>query len=330
MSSEELKESEKTLETEGKMTPKLRLAFQQAMRKVKNKESAKASRERNKANFKTWQEYARHLKKMLEERGIEAPPEPVVAPDSGRFMRNAGFCVMFVILAVGIIFNAAHRTNRENSVVTSNGENSLVSQPAPQAVSQPASQADESDARVFIDSKPPLNEPTPPESNSQLMPSLNSVSEELAPVEVIRKSAYMSYDTEVDDSSLALVIPDQKQQVPPPSSVSDLVPTLPVMVHTKRALFGEAEPPVADGSWCLDNRSYVFVKDAVEIAPRSAYRASSTVRTEPSIGLLIPASSFDIDSTDPESFVALNCLVENATLVPRSVLAHSLFERMEV
>jgi len=341
------------LQMEGRLNSEDDKLFRRIIRQVKNRESAHISRIRRRDHVelieakleyeqvvsKAWRDYANTLKGMLVQSGFDVPVEPeipafvppppteiaVAEPSRAlvRPLRTAGICLMIVVLSVGIIFNAMHHSNSSNSISTTS-----VSSNSENIVSGPSSV--ESSPRVIVDNSSPMGQlPPSPESTSDTSnePSPNA---QVTTLDVIRKSAYLSYDTDKVDSSLALVIPDNKQEqvaasVHSTSSVSSLVPAkCPVMRYTTKAIFGDAQPHVADRSWCMDNTSYILVNDATEFVPRSVYTNSVQARTEPVIGLLLPASSFNISNSAPDDVVELICGVRNANVVPRSVLAHSL------
>jgi len=357
MNSVELESMYHQLQMEGRLKSEDDKLFRKIIRQVKNRESAQISRTRRRdhmdfveAKLKHQEmvtsylrDYANQLKGLLVQNGLDVPPEPeipvfVPPPPSesslvtssrsvGRPLRTAGICLMIVVLSVGILFNAMHRAaNPANSIqrVNDSADGKIVSESA----------VDPS-ARVIVEGNAEVAQLSQTaESNSDLAPDLKSDPKsepahngEVTSLDVIRKSSYLSYQTDKADSSLALVIPDQKQQVPSQTlSVSSLVPaTCPVMRYTSKAIFGDGQPRVADRSWSLDNTSYILVNDATEFVPRSVDTNSIQARTEPVIGLLLPASSFNISNTAPDDVVELICGVRNANLVPRSVLAHSLY-----
>jgi len=361
MNSVELESMYQQLHSEGRLKGDDEKLFKKIIRQVKNRESAQSSRTRRRdymeyieAKLKheemvssCFRDYANHLKDILAQNGMEVPPEPeipvfVPPPPSEtgtmvssktimRPLRTAGICLMLVVLSVGILFNAMHHSNSSSvSPVggTSDGNN-MVSEPSTAAATVDPS------ARVIVEgSNAPMDQlpKAAPESSSEVAPSLSSSEShhngEVASLDVIRKSAYLSYDTDKTDSSLALVIPDQKQHVPSSAAatVSTLIPaSCPVMRYTTKAIFGDAEPHVADDTWTFDNTSYILVNDAAEFVPRRVYTSSLQARTEPVIGLLLPASSFNISNTAPGDVVELICGVKNANVVPRSVVSHSLF-----
>jgi len=360
MNSVELEGMYQQLQMEGRLKSEDDKLFRKIIRQVKNRESAQISRTRRRdhmdfveAKLKHQEmvtsylrDYANQLKGLLVQNGLDVPPEPeipvfVPPPPSetslvtssrsvGRPLRTAGICLMIVVLSVGILFNAMHRANNPASSIqrvndSADGKN-IVSESA----------AVDPSARVIVEGNAEVAQLSSQtaESNSDLAPDLkpepkseSAHNGEVASLDVIRKSSYLSYQTDKADSSLALVIPDQKQQVPSQTlSVSSLVPaTCPVMRYTSKAIFGDGQPRVADGSWSLDNTSYILVNDATEFVPRTVDTNSIQARTEPVIGLLLPASSFNISNTAPDDVVELICGVRNANVVPRSVLAHSLY-----
>jgi len=329
------------------------------IRQVKNRESAQASRIRRRDHLdyveaklkheelvsSSWRQYSEMLKGLLLQHGVPVPPDPeipafvpppptemsVAEPSRTlvRPLRTAGICLMLVVFSVGIIFNALHRSNPGNSIsnVSGGSDNSLVAQAA----------VDPS-ARVIVDGSSAINQLTPTsESDTEITTTPSMASESNQPsseseseatsLDVIRKSTYLSYDTDKTDSSLALVVSDQKEEVANPSSVSTVVPqpTCPVLRYASKTIFGDSQPHVAGRSWSMDNTSYILVNDASEFVPRNVYsNACVQPRTEPVIGLLLPASSFNISNTAPDDVVEVICGVRNANLVPRSVLAHSL------
>lgn len=354
MSSVELENMYQKFRSEGRLKADDDKLFKRIIRQVKNRESAQSSRTRRRdymeyieAKLKHEEsvnsylrEYANQLKLLLVKNGVDVPPEPEIPifvppppsePSTSRAivrpLRTAGICLMIVVLSVGILFNALHHSSPSNSISTVSGTSDK------KIVSEPTASVDPS-ARVIVGENAPTDQlPPDSESTSEMEPNLSptKVSEpshnsEVASLDVIRKSTYLSYDTEKTDSSLALVIPDQKQQAPSSTSVSALVPASgPVLRYTTKAIFGDGQPRVADRSWSLDNTSYILVNDASEFVPRSVYTNSVQARTEPVIGLLLPASSFNISNSAPDDVVELICGVRNANLVPRSVLAHSLY-----
>jgi len=363
MNSVELEKLYERLKSEGRLKADDDKLLKKIIRQVKNRESAHSSRTRRRdymeyieAKLKHEEtvssylrDYANQLKHMLVQNGMEVPPEPeipifvppppsepsIVGPSRAivRPLRTAGICLMIVVLSVGILFNAMHHSSASN---TNNSSISSVSGTSDNTnlVSEPTAAADPS-ARVIVDGNAPMDQlpPATTESTSEMEPSLSPTkseqhnSGEVTSLDVIRKSTYLSYDTDKTDSSLALVIPDQKQQVPTSNSVSTLVPaSCPVLRYTSKAIFGDSQPHVADRSWSLGNTSYILVNDATEFVPRSVYTNSIVqTRTEPVIGLLLPASSFNISNSAPDDVVELVCGVRNANLVPRNVLAHSLY-----
>jgi len=357
MSSVELETMYQQLYSEGRLKADDDKLFKKIIRQVKNRESAQTSRTRRRdymeyieAKLKheevvssCLRDYANQLKDLLVQNGVEVPPEPempvfVPPPPSEvtskaimRPLRTAGICLMLVVLSVGIVFNAMHHSHPSRNISTVSNTSDSTGM-----VSEPAAAVDPS-ARVIVEGSASMDQLSKAqESNSEIAPSLRSSPRpsepqrhngEVASLDVIRKSAYLSYDTDKADSSVsALIIPDQKQQVPPSSSVSTLIPaSCPVMRYTTKAIFGDAEPHVVDDSWTFDNTSYILVNDAAEFVPRRVYTSSLQARTEPVIGLILPASSFNISNTAPGDVVELICGVKNANVVPRSVVAHSLF-----
>jgi len=306
-------------------------------RQVKNRESAQVSRNRHRdyVNLieaeleyqrmvsQKFREYAESLKKRLVDNNLELPPEPIIPPfvppspsDASvlepmravmRPLRTAGVCVVLFVLSLGIVLNMMHHMSRESSVskvgAGNDSKTSLVPMPA----------ATEPSARVMADSSQPVTQLSPTEGDQKLAPDS---------IDVIRKSTYLTYSTEKEDSSLALVIPNQKQEV---SMTGDDVVPRGVMPYTTKTIFGSAKPRLADRSWSLDNTSYILVNDATEFVSRDVNLDRVQARTEPVIGLLIPASSFNIPNLAPDDVVELVCGVRNATLVPRHVLSRSLF-----
>jgi len=358
MNSVELEEMHQRLQFEGRLKPEDDKLMKKVIRQVKNRESAQASRIRRRDHIEfieaklkheelvadRWHAYADMLKGMLIKQGMQVPPEPeipafVPPPPSElsvvessrplvRPLRTAGICLMIVVLSVGILFNAMHHTATGSSISTTVNGNpdskTLVS--APSAPVDPST-------RVIVDGSSRIGQlpPTPEGISETSSGEASTQNSDVASLDVIRKSAYLSYDTDKVDSSLALVIPDHKNQAsaatttPAATTPSSMVPVrCPVMRYTTKAIFGDAQPHVADRSWSMDNTSYILVNDATEFVPRSAYMNSMQTRTEPVIGLLLPASSFNITNSAPDDVVELICGVRNANLVPRSVLAHSL------
>jgi len=203
------------------------------------------------------------------------------------------------------VMNVMHHMSPSSSASTEN-KNSLV--PVTTSPAEPP-------ARVMVDTNSQLTQ-IPPATKSEPTPPPDSGN-------VIRESAYLSYDTEKDDSStLALVIPDTKQQVPADAVVPRS--SYLVMPYATKVIFGNTKPRLADETWSLDNTSYILVNDPTEFVPRSVDLENVQARTEPVIGLLLPASSFNIPNLAPDDVVELVCGVRNATLIPRSVLARSL------
>jgi len=352
LSSVELEDLRQRLQLEGQWTADDEKILSEALRKVKNKESASNSRGRKRYELdcakaelsherlvsSSLREYANMLKSMLYEHGIEVPAEPeipalvlpppppstVIAKGTtpSRHLRTAGICLMVVVFAFGFLYMYGSSSGASISSVEGNSDNNIVTQ------SQPVDPS----GHVIVEGKAPVGQLQPaPESNSEIAQSSNSESGKLArgydsvaSLDLMRKSTYLSYATDKADSSLALVVREQKQQVPTPS-VSTLVPaSCPVMRYATKAIFGGEQPHVADQSWCFDNTSYILVNDAAEFVPRTVSTSSLQTRTEPVIGLLLPASSFNISNTAPDDVVELICGVRNANVVPRSVLAHSL------
>jgi len=353
MSSIELEEMHQRLQTDGHLKVEDDKLLKKIIRQVKNRESAQASRIRRRDHMEyieaklkheeivsaSWRNYSEMLKGLLIQHGVEVPPEPEIpafVPPTPtdltepsrtlvRPLRTAGICLMLVVLSVGVLFNAMHHSNSNNSIsnVSGGSENTLVSQSNP---------AVDASARVIVEANAPITSQLPEATAPEPAPAQESTElskpAEVATLDVIRKSAYLSYDTDKTDSSLALVVSDQKQQVAaaPSSAVSSIVPaTCPLMGYTTKAIFGNNQPHVADRTWCLDNTSYILVNDATEFVPRNAYSGRGQTRTEPVIGLLLPASSFNLSNTAPDDVVELICGVRNANLVPRSVLANTLY-----
>lgn len=327
-------------------------AMKKVLRQVKNRESAQESRlrkrdyvetmkaelEHEKKVSSTLREYVTTLQGLLSSRGIEVPPEPempvFVPPEPSeltvasrrplmRPLRTAGICLMVVVLSVGLFFNAVNRMDV--------GSTRHVNATAASVTTAPV----DSQAATLV---PPVEAPQPPPS-SQSSSVLLSGHESQEPTvsaerknasatstcagELVPESTYLSFDTEQTDSSLALVVPA------PTAEDGALVPrkTRPVMHRTSKALFGHAEPRVADRSWALDNStSYILVNDATEFVPPCADADADALalRTEPVIGLLLPAASFNLSNCEPGDVVELVCRVRNANVVPRSVFAHSL------
>ena len=310
-------------------------------RQVKNRESAQMSRirhrdylkcveaelEHEKEVNKRLRDYVDLLKGKLLEAGGDVPPDPelpVFVPPSPselslvepsrmpvRPLRTAGICLMMFVLSVGIVMNVMHHMSPSSSVTTPNADNKNSLVPVPAQPAEPSSRVmvDTSSAQLpQISAAPKSCQPAPPPDTGN----------------VIRESAYLSYDTEKDDSStLALVIPETKQEQ---VSSDALVPrsSVFVMPYATKVIFGNAKPRLADESWALDNTSYILVNDPTEFVPRSVDLDDVQARTEPVIGLLIPASSFNIPNLAPDDVVELVCGIRNATLIPRSVLARSL------
>jgi len=284
-------------------------------------------------------DYANTLKGLLVENGLDVPPEPVIPefvpppPTESSIMvpsralvrplRTAGICLMIVVLSVGILFNAMHHPTSNNSIISGNSDNSTVSEPTTvdpsgRVIVAPGSTPMDQLPSHASESNSNGNEMTS-NLNSPATSSETSRDGEVASLDVIRGSAYMSYDTDKVDSSLALVIPDQKQRVPSSPSVSSIAPAIyPVLRHTSKTLFGDSQPHVADPSWTLDNTSYIIVKNPTEFVPPSVYSDRVHTRTEPVIGLLVPASSFNISNSAPDDVVELICGVRNANLVSLS------------
>jgi len=305
-------------------------------RQAKNRESAQISRNRHRDHLayieakleheqlvnKRLRDYVDELKGSLMKSNLPVPPEPempefksplpselsLVEPSRTivRPLRTAGICLMMFVLSIGIVMNAMSHASPSSSVTTTadaDNKNSLV--PVPAHPSEPS-------PRVIVDSSSaPLSqssEPAPPPDT----------------VNVIRESAYLSYDTEKDDSStLALVIPDTKEQQVTADAMVPRSSCL-VMPYATKVIFGDAKPRLADDSWTLGNTSYILVNDPTEFVPRSVDLDHVQARTEPVIGLLVPASSFNIPNLAPDDVVELVCGVHNATLIPRNVLARSL------
>ena len=67
------------------------------------------------------------------------------------------------------------------------------------------------------------------------------------------------------------------------------------------------------------------MNDATEFVPHSAEAEPLALRTEPVIGLLLPAASLNLSNCEPGDVVELVCGVRDANVVPRSILAHSLY-----
>jgi len=307
-----------------------------AKRQAKNRESAQISRIRHRDHVdlveaqleyqkmvaEKWREYALKLKKALEEHEIELPPPPVIpefvpptpsdlsifepARAIMRPLRTAGFCLVLFVISLGVVFNLMHHSSAESS----DNKNSLVPVSAPTA---------EPSARVMADSSASLTQ----------LPSASTAKGDGEPpapdrIDVIRGSTYLSYDTEKEDSSLALVIPSTKPQAP--VAMNAVVPRSgAVMPYTTKTIFGSSKPRLADRSWSLDNTSYILVNDATEFVPRSVDIEHLQPRTQPVIGILVPASSFNIPNLAPGDVVELVCDIRNATLVPQNVLARSLY-----
>ena len=138
----------------------------------------------------------------------------------------------------------------------------------------------------------------------------------------MRRSAYLTYDTDKEDDSGALVV---RSATPSPTPRA-IVPRSPVPQwdYTTKTIFGHSQPHVAGSSWALDNTSYILVNDASEFVPSSVGLGNAQASTEPVIGFLIPAASFNLTNCDPDDVVEIVCGVRNAKVVPRRVLAESL------
>jgi len=363
MNSIELENLYGQLTLEGRLGMDEDRSFRKIIRQVKNRESAQASRIRRRDYInlieaklkhqelvdKYLRDYANQLKGLLVENGVQVPPEPeipefvppppvemsIVEPSRTlvRPLRTAGICLMIVVLSVGILFNAMHHQVSGSSVqnvTNGNSENTIVSEPTPVSPSGRVIVDGSSASIGHLQTPSPeteSNSETPSNVHTQDVISESSHSNEVASLDVIRNSAYLSYATDKVDSSLALVIPDEKQQVATSSSsVSSIVPaTCPKLPYTSRTLFANSQPHLADRSWTLGNTSYILVNDATEFVPRSVYTNSVQTRTEPVFGLLLPASSFNISNSAPDDVVELICGVRNANLVPRRVLSNSLY-----
>jgi len=331
--SDELDSMIKTISEKGTQRAEEELKrLRKIKRMVKNRESAQMSRIRHRDHVglieaeleyqkmvsSRLREYANKLKLAMLQHDIEPPPEPeipefvpppptelsVVDVSRGvmRPLRTAGFCLMMFVLSLGVVYNIMRHVEPDS-------KNSLVA----------VSTTEHSGAVIVEPSTTPL---------TQIPPVTKTESDS---VDVIRKSTYLSYDTAKEDSSLALVIP--KQQQPPQqeqqhaSLASALVPrsAVAVMPYTTKTIFGSSKPRLADRTWTLDNTSYILVNDAKEFVPHNLDYDHLQTRTEPVIGLLIPASSFNIPNLAPDDVVELVCGIRNATLVPHSVLAGSLY-----
>jgi len=323
------------------------------LRKAKNRESAKLSRVRQKegASFNKalaehnrmvadyWHKYATELKDILEHHGIEAPPEPeipafVPPPPTAetsrtlvRPLRTAGICLMFVLLSVGIFYNLIHTSSSTSSTSTSNNGGGASSEG--QLVSTSTSGG--AKARVIVE--PPASENSS-NGGQPLAPDANS---QIASIDMMRKSAYLSCETDKPDSSLALVVSDQKQQIQDQVSSSSSATTttsnsaydmVPLADHltpeTAKAILGGNEPHIADRSWSIDNSSsYIFVNEASEFVPHT--NGSRRVRTETdNVKFWFSPSSFVSSKTDSDGIFEVTCDVRNVTFVPRSVLDGSL------
>jgi len=337
MSSAELDSLLEALSAEGTLKVEDEKLLKKAKRKIKNRESAQISRIRHRDHMQLVEAELEHEKKVnahlrqyvdmvkgvMKQHGLEVPPEPEIPPfvppvpselsvaepsrTVVRPLRIAGICLMMFVLSVGIVYNVMHHMVPTNGA--SDTKNSLVPVAAPAA---------EPSARVMVDSSSHM---------AQMSHASTRSSDPARPpdsVDVIRRSAYLSYDTDKADSSLALVIPSANKQDSSTSSSNALVPRS-VMTYTTKAIFGNSKPRLADRSWTLDNTSYILINDASEFVPRSVDLGRVQARTEPVIGLLIPASSFNIPNLAPDDVVELVCGIRNATVVPRSVLSRSLY-----
>jgi len=311
-------------------------------RKIRNRESAQISRIRHRDHVERieaelayqkkvsemWRDYAAKMKSVMHENNIEPPPEPVIpefvapppsdlsvieAPRASRTalrpLRTAGFCLVMLMISLGVVLNVMHGASSDNS---DKNKNSLV------PVSVPAP---EPSARVIAaESEAPL---------TQLPATQSEPQAKTEGINVIRSTTYLSYDTDKEDSSIALVIPGTKQQQANsvPAASNAIVPRTgsAVMPYTTKAIFGNSKPRLADRSWTLGNTSYILVKEATEFVPRDVDLDHPQTSTEPVIGLLIPASSFNIPNLAPGDVVELVCGVKNATLVPNHVLTRALY-----
>lgn len=315
-------------------------------------EEMEARLEYEERNSSIWQNYAHTLQKLLVQHNIAFPAEPeipafvppvppelsvAVRGGAKRTMRTAGICLMVVVLSVGLFFNAVNRMDtRAQHHVNATGTPAPVTAPgvvppvdtptmAVAKVPPPAS------GRPLLNrQKPTAHAATPAEPADSSLSSSNVVERNTSSDthahagELVPESSYLSFDTEREDSSLALVVPAAK----PVAVDSALVPrkTCPVMHFTTKALFGHTQPRVADRSWTLSNdTSYILVNDATEFVPHSAEAEPLALRTEPVIGLLLPAASLNLSNCEPGDVVELVCGVRDANVVPRSILAHSLY-----
>jgi len=323
-----------SLSAQGSLNSAEESRLRKIKRKVKNRESAQISRIRHRDHVECveaeleyrkdvsekWRAYALKLKAMMLANNLVPPEEPVIEEfvpptptdlsvlDSARSvmrpLRTAGFCLVMFVLSLGIVLNMAHHVGNSDK-----NKNSLV--PVPTSASEPS-------ARVIVDSSSAPLSQLPPTTNTVSKPPSTSES-----MEMMRRSTYLSYRTDKEDSSIALVIPSTK----PSSTENALVPRTgaAVMPYTTKAIFGSSKPRLADRTWTLTNSSYILVKDASEFVPRTVDLDSVPARTEPVIGFLLPASSLNIPNLAPDDVVELVCGVRNATLVPRDVLARSLY-----
>ena len=326
-------------------------------------EAVEAELEHEKRVSSRWHEYASALQGLLRTHGIAVPAEPeipvFVPPEPSeltvagrrglvRPLRTAGICLMVVVLSVGLFFKAVNRMDA--GAQRHVNATAAPAAPATTPVDSPAA------ATALVPPTPSVSTPAAPgrvlrngqdptaseagaasparpadlgfgsssrSSGSGSGSSGSNASSGARTAELVPESAYLSFDTEREDSSLALVVPAAK----PGAADSALVPrkTCPVMHYTTKALFGHAQPRVADHSWALDNStSYILVNDATEFVPRSAAADGLPLRTEPVIGLLLPAASLNLSNCEPGDVVELVCGVRDANVVPRSVFAHSL------
>jgi len=334
LTSDEITELYRKRSEQGSLDKNEERVFKTGIRAAKNRESAQRSRENisqvreygfaladyHKNNEQTWREYACLLKDVLRQNGIEAPPDPVIpapppVPVSSRtganraVFRTAGFCLMLVLFSVGVLYNVLHHENSTVSVTSGNTEGQFVSQP-----STATSDSADPNARVIVEPSTPA-----PEANrDQPLPDSNT---QIASIDMMRKSSYLSCETDKPDSSLALVVSDQKQHATP--SAYDMVPTANHLTpETSKTLFGGSEPLIADHSWSVDNTSsYIFVSQANEFIPRTS--KSRRIRSD-SVKFWFPPSSLDYSKPDTDGIFEVTCDVRNVTFVPRSVLDSSL------
>lgn len=334
------------------------------LRQVKNRESANRSRKRRndhllnttsrveyeKAKNAKLLQYAHDLQALLRQHGIEYPPEPTFEPFQPPIplepkpirggVRTAGICIMAVLFAVSLLCNAMHgmgTATATSQTLTLVPTDAAAAAAATASVPGTPPGADPAigpmaDAFVGRDSQVAVVSAKPEVPDTPKPPVLADPGAlakyhhhaGAAGGEPVRRTAYLTYDTDKEDSSRALVERYSSPSPPPAERAHKrlVVPPSPrTWDYTTRAIFGRRNPHVAGSSWKLDNTSYILVNDATEFVPANAMATDG--QAEPVIGLLVPAAALNITNSAPGDVVEILCGVRNANVVPREVLASS-------